>query len=83
MGHSQTDCRQVLKRLYLYIDGEIAGGDCATIEAHLAECPPCHDHVEFEKDLKEMVRRKCIEGSAPPDLTARLKAQLQKMIGEQ
>ena len=80
MGHAETDCRQVLERLFLYIDGEIAGEDCASFETHLSKCPPCHDHVGFERDLKEMVRRKCVEGVAPPELTARLKAHLQGML---
>lgn len=82
MGNAKTDCRQVLKRLYLYIDGEIAGEDCASIEAHLKLCPPCMHHVDFEKDLKEVVRRKCSEGTAPPELAQRLKAQLEQMLGE-
>lgn len=82
MGNAKTDCRQVLENLYLYIDGEVAGDICVSIEAHLSLCPPCHDHVDFERDLKEMVRRKCLEGAAPPDLTARLKTHLQKMLDE-
>ncbi|HEX9697224.1 MAG TPA: mycothiol system anti-sigma-R factor [Actinomycetota bacterium] len=80
MGNPEADCRQVLERLYLYIDGEIAGDDCATIEAHLTRCPPCLHHVDFEKDLKEVVRRKCSEGAAPPELTQRLKAQIEQML---
>ncbi|HVL88684.1 MAG TPA: mycothiol system anti-sigma-R factor [Actinomycetota bacterium] len=81
MGNAETDCRQVLERLYLYIDGEIAGGDCASIEAHLKACPPCMQHVDFEKNLKEVVRRKCTEGAAPPELAAKLKLQIQSMLG--
>lgn len=82
MGNAETDCRQVLERLYLYIDGEIAGEDCVSLEAHLKCCPPCMDHVDFEKNLKEVVRRKCSEGAAPPELANKLKAQIQKMLGD-
>ncbi|MGH2668859.1 MAG: mycothiol system anti-sigma-R factor [bacterium] len=80
MGHSETDCRQVIAELFLYIDGEIAGGQCAGIEAHLRRCAPCLNHVDFERELKEFVRRKCSEGAAPPDLVARLKDHLQRVL---
>lgn len=80
MGNSEADCRQVVAALFLYIDGEIAGAECAAFEAHLRRCAPCLDHVGFEQNLKELVRRKCSEGSAPPDLVARLKEHLGRIL---
>lgn len=77
MGESETDCRQVLERLFLYIDGEIAGADCGVIEAHLRLCEPCLQHVDFERAVKEFVRRRCAEGCDPPDgLADRLRSRL-------
>ncbi|GAC1411147.1 MAG: hypothetical protein NVSMB57_05580 [Actinomycetota bacterium] len=81
MENTEANCREVVERLFLYIDGEIAG-DCNSIESHLRRCPPCHDHVSFEKDFKELVRRKCSEGKAPPELAARLKERLSHFLDE-
>ncbi|MGH2829038.1 MAG: mycothiol system anti-sigma-R factor [Actinomycetota bacterium] len=80
MGDSEADCRQVVERLFQYIDGEIAGNDCQALEAHLRACAPCVDHVDFERNMKELVRRKCAEGGAPPDLAAKLKEHLNRVL---
>lgn len=80
MGDSEADCRQVVAALFLYIDGEIAGADCASLEAHMRRCAPCLDHVEFERNFKELVRRKCGEGAAPEDLMAKLRDHLRRVL---
>lgn len=61
MGESETNCRQILEQVFLYIDGEIAGGDCARIEAHLQGCQDCLDHFGFEIKIKQIVKRGCSE----------------------
>lgn len=81
MADPKTDCEAVLKRLYLYLDGEIAGEECAHFERHLAECAPCLDHAGFERDLKEIVRRKCAGEGVPEGLTQRLRVRLDQMLG--
>lgn len=42
-------CLEIFARLSEYLDGELAAEDCAGIEAHIADCPPC---VEFVKQLR-------------------------------
>jgi anti-sigma factor (TIGR02949 family) len=34
-------CREVLHRLSPYLDGELASGDAAAVERHLAACDAC------------------------------------------
>jgi mycothiol system anti-sigma-R factor len=82
MGQSEANCREVVEALFLYIDGEAAAEVCGGIELHLRRCAPCMDHVSFERDLKELVRRKCLEGGAPSDLTARLKDRLSSLLDD-
>lgn len=52
--HSGKDpaCLEIFARLSEYLDGELPPEDCAGIEAHIADCPPC---VEFLKDLRRSV----------------------------
>lgn len=78
MGESEANCREILRQLYLYLDGEVAGGDCAVIERHLSSCSPCMQHAEFERAVKEVVRRKCGSERAPAELVDRLRDQLRE-----
>ncbi|MHB8513669.1 MAG: mycothiol system anti-sigma-R factor [Actinomycetota bacterium] len=82
MENTEANCREVVERLFLYIDGEIAGGDVSSIELHLRRCAPCLDHVTFERDLKELVHRKCASEATPPELSARLKEHLRHFLDE-
>lgn len=73
MENSETDCRAVLAHLSAYLDGELAGVACADVKAHIEACGECLQHAEFEKGLKELIRRKCSEGGTPPGLLEKLK----------
>ena len=35
-----TDCREVLDKVYAYLDGELTRATCAEIREHLDECSP-------------------------------------------
>ncbi len=80
MGLSETNCRQVVESLFLFIDGEISGDEFGSIEMHIQRCAPCLDHVSFQRELKELVRRKCSEGAAPQDLATKLKLRLTQYL---
>ncbi len=72
MDNSETDCREVLNQLYLYLDGEIEG-DCAVIERHLAACRSCLQRKEFEQAFKDLVRKRCCENKLPEGFVERLR----------
>lgn len=82
MGHSETNCRAVLERLFQYLDGEIAGEECASIQIHLERCTGCLHRYGFERDFKELVHRKCREGAAPTILVERIRANIRLALGE-
>jgi mycothiol system anti-sigma-R factor len=73
MGDSEANCRQILEKVFLYIDGEIAGVDCAQIEAHLDDCQDCLDHFGFEVKIKQVVKRGCAE-PCPSETLERLRS---------
>ncbi|NWF85135.1 MAG: zf-HC2 domain-containing protein [Bryobacteraceae bacterium] len=52
--HSPKDpaCLEVFARLSEYLDGELPPEECAAVEAHIADCPPC---VEFLENLKRCI----------------------------
>ena len=82
MGYSETDCRTVLERIYLFLDGEIAGEECTVIQIHLEECNGCLHRYGFERDFKELVQRKCREGSVPEGLVQRIRANIRIALDE-
>ena len=46
------DCEEALRRLFDYIDAELAGDRRREMEHHLARCRSCFSRLEFEKRLK-------------------------------
>jgi hypothetical protein len=63
-------------RLDEYLDGELAGADRASTEAHVASCPPCRAELDKAGKLEALLRR--VPAGAPPDaerFLARIKAR--------
>ena len=58
----ETDCADVLDRLYAYLDGELDESLCGDIRKHLDECGPCLK----EYGLDQMVKRRLRPGSGGP-----------------
>ena len=68
----ETDCSEVLDRLYEYIDQEMADGDCSTIRQHLDECSPCLAEYGLEQAVKALVHRSCGCDTAPDQLRSKI-----------
>ena len=68
----ETDCREVLDRVFEFLDGEMAGLDVARIEQHLDECGPCLKHYDLDVALKDLLRRSCACEQAPHELRRRI-----------
>ena len=82
MANTETDCRAVLERLYLYLDGEIAGEECFAIEAHIEACLDCFQHFGYERSIKQLIHIKCREGAIPSGLADRIRAQIRAALGD-
>jgi anti-sigma factor (TIGR02949 family) len=70
-----TDCSEVIARVYEYLDGEMPDGDCGKIKQHLHECGPCLREYGIEDEVKKLVKRSCSD-PAPVDLRAKVLAKL-------
>jgi RNA polymerase sigma-70 factor (ECF subfamily) len=76
-NHRDPACLAVFARLSEFIDGELPEMDCAEIEAHIADCPPCIDFLNSLKKCQAASKdfhstEKC--PPAPPELEQKLKA---------
>ena len=79
MGDAEAHCREVIERAFLYIDGEMPEEDCAAFRRHLELCARCLDHIDFEVEIKRVVRSKCSESGAPEILVQRVRAFLREV----
>jgi len=75
----ETDCREVLDEVYLYLDLECAEERRALIQHHLDECSPCLREYGIEQEVKALVARCCGNETAPADLLDRLRRKLTEL----
>ena len=74
-----TDCRVVLEKVYLYLDGEMADHDVHHIREHLDECAPCLREFGIEQEVKALVARSCGCDRAPDGARERLLVRLREV----
>jgi mycothiol system anti-sigma-R factor len=73
-----VDCDEILERVYVFIDNELADADCREIQAHLDDCAPCLHAVDMERLVKALVARSCSE-RAPVELRRRVMFQIRQV----
>ncbi len=72
-------CRECIEHLYEYVDRELTPELEGEIRAHLAACPPCGKHFDFETLFIKFVRVRCRARGAPSALRRRI---LEQLLGE-
>jgi mycothiol system anti-sigma-R factor len=73
-----TDCTEILDRMFSFIDNELADADCAEIQHHLDECGPCLEKYDLERTVKALVARSCAE-HAPEGLRDRVLLRIRQV----
>jgi mycothiol system anti-sigma-R factor len=61
-------CEEAVNKLYEYLDRELNHATAEQLEKHLEICKLCCNHMEFEKSMKELVQKSCVQEKAPPFL---------------
>ncbi|MEV0996079.1 MULTISPECIES: mycothiol system anti-sigma-R factor [Nonomuraea] len=77
-----TDCREVLDKVYSYLDGELTEGDVAEIRVHLDECSPCLKEYDLDKAIKALVHKHCGCDPVPADLRSKVLARIAQVRSE-
>ncbi len=80
--HGGTNCRDLLERLSLYIDGDLDARQRRSIVAHLRRCPCCE---EFAESLRRTVQL-CQEAGRsrlPAAVRARARARIAELLENQ
>ncbi|SCL39650.1 mycothiol system anti-sigma-R factor [Micromonospora rhizosphaerae] len=76
----ETDCREVLAEVYLYLDLECAEERRTLIRHHLDECGHCLREYGIEQEVKALVARCCGNEIAPEQLRERLRVRLTELV---
>ena len=74
----ELDCKEVVKMIFQYIDGDLKGLSRAEIEQHLKGCQSCFSRVEFESALKERVC-KVGQEETPEELQKRISSLIDNL----
>ncbi|GAA1001446.1 mycothiol system anti-sigma-R factor [Acrocarpospora macrocephala] len=80
--HHDTDCGDVLDRVYSYLDGELDEAGCADIRQHLDECSPCLREYGLDKAVKQLVAKHCGCDPVPDDLRAKIRTRIDEVRAE-
>jgi anti-sigma factor (TIGR02949 family) len=70
------DCREAVRRMWAYLDHELAAQPVTEFEAHLETCQRCCGELEFNRHLREMVVDDERAPMMPPDLRSRIEVLL-------
>ncbi|MEQ4725129.1 MULTISPECIES: mycothiol system anti-sigma-R factor [unclassified Nonomuraea] len=77
-----TDCREVLDKVYAYLDGELTESDIVDIRVHLDECGPCLKEYDLDKAVKALVHKHCGCDPVPADLRSKVLARIAQVRSE-
>lgn len=71
------DCRDVMHRLWEFLDGEVAADEQRSLGRHIAECGHCNPEYRVQlRFLQAVIESQHLPVSAPPDLAARIRVRL-------
>lgn len=71
------ECREVIERLWEYLDGELAAKEAAAVQHHLGECATCPSHCRCDRAfLLILVRALRADAPAPAQLSLAVRARL-------
>jgi anti-sigma factor (TIGR02949 family) len=72
------DCRQAMRQLWDYLDGELTPARMDAVREHLHVCAMCYPHYEFEKQMLEALSAAQQDEPAPGDVRARVMSKLRE-----
>lgn len=75
------ECRDVLARIHLFLDGELSEEEGDGIRRHLLGCEHCLDHADTEQAIRSLLKRCCTKDRAPDTLRVRVMAAVRESFG--
>lgn len=76
---ASIDCEEALRHLAAFLDHELDGKESEAVEGHLEACRSCFSRAEFERRLKERIRRDLAVQDVPAELEERVRNLLRSL----
>ena len=72
-------CKEVLIRLWEYLDEELRPEEAGAVSAHLSHCAECYPAYCCDRALLNLLARQRDQCTAPPALMVSIRTQLMKV----
>jgi anti-sigma factor (TIGR02949 family) len=66
------NCRETIRELEAFLDGELSEDGHHAIHAHLDGCTDCWQAFDFHAELRTVIATKCRNDEMPPGLLSRI-----------
>lgn len=71
-------CREAVRRLWRYLDGDLRPGETRDVDAHLHQCVTCCGELEFARELRRLLAaRRAL--TLPPEVHGRLERFIDRL----
>jgi anti-sigma factor (TIGR02949 family) len=77
-AHGDVGCAEVIRQVWLLLDGECTPNTREMLRQHLEACPECFQHYGIEERIKAVIATKCGGEKAPQGLRERLRLEIQR-----
>ena len=67
-----ADCKETLRELETFLDGELTDDTLHGIRAHLGSCQDCLQAFDFHAELRTVISAKCKSDEMPPGLMSKI-----------
>ena len=76
--HGAVGCAEVIRQVWLLLDGECTPESREQLRRHLEACPGCFKHYGLEERIKALIATKCKGEKAPEGLRERLRLEIRR-----
>lgn len=77
-AHGAVGCAEVIRQVWLLLDGECTPESRDQLRRHLEACPGCFKHYGLEERIKALIGTKCSGDKAPEGLRERLRLEIRR-----
>jgi mycothiol system anti-sigma-R factor len=72
------DCREAVRRMWIYLDNALGDQPLVEFEAHLETCQRCCGELEFSRHLREVVA----EGEGATPMPSELRSRIEGLLAK-
>ncbi len=83
MERKNTDhkaCEKFLGLVQLLLDNETDKSQETYISEHIDECSPCFQHLEIEKQFRDIIRKKIEKKEVPAELVKTIETKIKALV---